>query len=296
VEGDGFSAFLETLAASARKVEAAMDSILPAPDSAVIEAMRYAALSGGKRIRAFLVMESCSIYRVPEKQAARVAAAVEFMHAYSLIHDDLPAMDNDDLRRGLPTVHVKWDEATAILAGDGLQALAFETLTASQTAPDPHARLRLIRSLATASGAMGMVGGQGFDIAAEKARVQLSLDEIADLQSLKTGRLFRWAAETGPVMANLDSTQMAEYASFLGLAFQVWDDVLDVTGDPAKTGKKLGKDQRAGKATFVSLLGLEGAKAQARALADSAILALDRYGSPAENLRQAARFCVAREA
>ncbi len=288
--------FHAALAQAAAQVEAVMAALLPAPESQIIEAMRYAALSSGKRMRAFLVMESCAIYRVPEKQAARVAAAVEFIHAYSLVHDDLPCMDNDDLRRGKPTVHVKWDEATAVLVGDALQTLAFETLTAAQSAPDPHARIRLIRSLAKASGAMGMVGGQGFDIAAEHTQAPLNLDEITDLQGLKTGQLFRWSAETGPIMANLDSSAMAEYARALGLAFQVWDDVLDVEGDPAKAGKRLRKDAVAGKATFVSLLGLQGAKQHAAGLVDAAIAALERYGSPAENLRRAARFSINREA
>ncbi len=289
------SGFQGVLTQAGSVVEGVMDALLPQSESQVIEAMRYAALAGGKRMRAFLAIESCRIYRVPEKQALRIAAAVEFIHAYSLIHDDLPCMDDDDLRRGKPTVHIKWDEATAVLAGDALQSLAFETLTAAQTAPDPHARIRLIRSLAQASGAMGMVGGQGFDIAAERSKVVLGVDEIADLQALKTGQLFRWSAEAGPVIANLDSTAMTEYAGALGLAFQVWDDVLDVEGDPAKAGKRLRKDARAGKATFVSLLGLQGAKRHAVTLVDAAISALERYGLPAENLRNAARFSINRE-
>lgn len=290
----GLLEFQSALSQAAQLVENAMDSLLPPPESQVIEAMRYAALSGGKRMRGFLVTESCRIYHVPEKQAARVAAAVEFIHAYSLIHDDLPCMDDDDLRRGQPTVHRRWDEATAVLAGDALQSLAFETLTGPQSAPDPNIRLRLIRSLAQASGALGMVGGQGFDIAAEKS-APLGMEAITDLQWLKTGLLFRWSAEAGPVMAGLDSSGMAEYAAALGLAFQVWDDVLDVEGDPARTGKRLRKDQSAGKATFVSLLGLAGAKARAADLAATAIAALDRFGSPAQNLREAARFAISRQ-
>lgn len=290
------SHFQSALSQVAAEVEAVMETLLPAPDSQVIEAMRYASFAGGKRMRAFLVMESCLVYRVPEKQAARLAAAVEFIHTYSLIHDDLPSMDNDDLRRGKPTVHVKWDEATAILAGDALQTLAFETLTAPQSAPDPNTRLRLIKSLAQAVGAMGMVGGQGFDIAAERHSAKLGIEDITELQSLKTGQLFRWSAEVGPVVANLDTTAMAEYARALGLAFQVWDDVLDIEGDPAKAGKRLRKDAEAGKATFVALLGLAGAKNHAAGLVDAAIAALDRFGSPAENLRRAARFSINREA
>jgi farnesyl diphosphate synthase len=287
--------FHAALSQAAGQVETVMDALLPQPETRIMEAMRYAALSGGKRMRAFLVMESCTIYRVPEKQAARIASAVEFIHAYSLVHDDLPCMDDDDLRRGKPTVHVKWDEATAVLVGDALQTLAFETLTAPQTAPDANTRLRLIRSLAQASGSMGMVGGQGFDIEAERASAQLSVEDITELQSLKTGQLFRWSAEVGPVVANLDPSPMAEYARALGLAFQVWDDVLDVEGDPAKAGKRLRKDASAGKATFVALLGLAGAKQHANALVDLAIAALDRFGSPAENLRRAARFSINRE-
>ncbi len=288
--------FQTALSRVAAEVEAVMETLLPPPESQVIEAMRYAALAGGKRMRAFLVMESCLVYRVPEKQAARLAATVEFIHTYSLIHDDLPSMDNDDLRRGKPTVHVKWDEATAVLAGDALQTLAFETLTAPQSALDPNTRLRLIKSLAQAVGAMGMVGGQGFDIAAERHGAILGIEDITELQSLKTGQLFRWSAEAGPVVANLDTTAMAEYARALGLAFQVWDDVLDIEGDPAKAGKRLRKDTAAGKATFVALLGLSGAKKHAAGLVDAAIAALDRFGSPAENLRRAARFSINREA
>jgi farnesyl diphosphate synthase len=287
--------FLAALSQAASQVESAMDALLPPPESTLIEAMRYAALSGGKRLRAFLVMESCALYRVPEKQAIRVAAAVEFIHAYSLVHDDLPAMDDDPMRRGLPTLHVKWDEATAILAGDALQALAYETLSSQLSVPDPNTRLRLIRTLAQAAGAMGMVGGQAFDIAAERAGAPLGVVEITDLQSLKTGQLFRWSAEAGPVMAGMDAASMTEYASALGLAFQVWDDVLDVEGDPAKAGKALRKDAGAGKATFVSLLGLQGAKAHAAALVEAAIASLDRYGSAALYLREAARFAIDRE-
>ncbi len=256
--------------------------------------MRYAC-AGGKRLRAFLVMESARLHGVEDARSVHAAAAVEAVHAYSLVHDDLPCMDDDDLRRGRPTVHVKWDEATAVLAGDALQALAFEMLACEALHPDPAVRLGLVASLARAAGAGGMVLGQARDIAAESADRPLTLEEITELQALKTGALIGWSAEAGAQLAGADPAPMRHYSRAIGLAFQIADDILDVEGDVSKAGKRLGKDAAAGKATFVSLLGLEGAKARARALVDEAQAALDGYGESADTLRQAALFVISRE-
>ncbi len=261
------------------------------PDVPVVHAMRYAA-SGGKRLRAFLTLESAGLFGIDDAGAMPAAVAVECLHAYSLIHDDLPSMDDDDLRRGHPTVHVKWDEATAVLAGDALQTLAFELCC------DPalgRNRVELIAALAKASGCEGMVLGQALDIAAETAAVPLTLDQITDLQAGKTGALIGFAAQAGAILAGADRAPLRAYASALGLAFQIADDILDVEGDPAKTGKRLHKDADAGKATFVSLLGLDGAKARARDLVAEAQTALSPYGDAADNLRACARYVIARE-
>src|SRR5690606_22559860 len=264
------------------------------PDGELSDAMRYACI-GGKRIRAFLVMESARLFGLGDKASLPVAAAVEALHAYSLVHDDLPAMDNDDLRRGLPTVHVQWSEATAILAGDALQTLAFGLLTDAQTG-SAEVRLALVRGLSEAVGARGMVWGQALDIAAETAITPLDIVAIKRLQQAKTGALIQFAATAGAVMAGEDPAPLAEYAKNLGLAFQIQDDVLDVTGTEAETGKRTGKDGAANKATFASLLGLEGARDKARALVRDAEAALDAYGEGAGNLRQLARFVIERDA
>lgn len=285
--------FDTSLAEAARRVEARLSGAIgDLPESPVRDAMLYA-VRGGKRLRAFLVMESARLHGIAPDAAVHAAAAIEAMHAYSLVHDDLPAMDDDDLRRGQPTVHVHWDEATAILAGDALQALAFELL-AEAPLPDAH-RLALLRGLARAAGARGMVLGQAQDIAAETALQPLTLAQITALQAGKTGALIEWAATAGPVMAGADAKPLSAYARALGLAFQIADDILDVQGDTAKAGKRLQKDAAAGKATFVSLLGLEGARARAAELAQEAQEALGAYGTNAECLRQAARFVIARE-
>ncbi|MDH5530615.1 MAG: polyprenyl synthetase family protein [Paracoccaceae bacterium] len=260
-------------------------------DVPVVHAMRYAA-AGGKRLRAFLVMESAALHGIGNA-ALPVAAAVECLHAYSLVHDDLPCMDDDDLRRGQPTVHVKWDEATAVLAGDALQTLAFELCC------DPSLgarRIDLVAALSKASGAEGMVLGQALDIAAETAAAPLTLEEITRLQAGKTGALFTFAATAGAILAGADTRPLEDYARALGLAFQIADDILDVEGDPAKAGKKLGKDVAAGKATFVSLLGLDAARARAKTLVEEAEAALAIYGVSADTLRSAARFVITREA
>jgi len=287
--------FQERLADVAFQVEACLaEVLLPLGTGPVAEAMRYATF-GGKRLRGFLVMESAALHGVPDAASVWAAAAVEALHAYSLVHDDLPCMDDDDLRRGQPTVHVKWDEATAVLVGDALQALAFECLTRRELADDATIRLALVASLARSSGAQGMVLGQAQDVAAETAPEPLTLEEITRLQTLKTGALIGWSAEAGAILAGVDAAPLRRYAGALGLAFQIADDILDVTGDAAKTGKRVGKDAGAGKATFVSLLGLEAARARAKALVAEAEAALEPYGSKAEALREAARFVISRE-
>jgi len=286
--------FPERLRAAQAGVQAALDvALVDRADVPVVHAMRYA-LQGGKRLRAFLVLESAALHGIAPDRAMPAAAAVEALHAYSLVHDDLPCMDDDDLRRGLPTVHIRWDEATAVLAGDALQTLAFERLADPVLGPADR-RIELVRALALASGAEGMVLGQALDIAAETAPRPLTLDEITALQAGKTGALIAFSATAGALLAGADPEPLAAYARALGLAFQIADDILDVEGDPAKAGKKLGKDAAAGKATFVSLLGLEAAKTRARDLVAEAEAALLPYGEAAECLREAARFVIARE-
>lgn len=285
---------LDALPPVQTRVQAALDDAIDAlPAGDLAEAMRYA-VSGGKRLRALLVMESARLHGVSDAAALPVAAAVEALHAYSLVHDDLPAMDDDDLRRGLPTVHIKWGEATAILAGDALQTLAFQLLT-DPAIGDQGARLRLVAALASASGAAGMVWGQALDIAAETALEPLDLEAITRLQGGKTGALIRFAATAGPRIAGDDTAALDRYAAAVGLAFQIADDVLDVTGDEVRTGKRVGKDGAAGKATFVSLLGLEGAREAARQHVASAEAALEGYGAAAGNLRGLARFVIERD-
>jgi farnesyl diphosphate synthase len=259
----------------------------------VAEGMRYAS-DGGKRLRGFLVLETAGMFGVPRAQALYSAAAVECVHAYSLVHDDLPCMDDDDLRRGRPTVHRKWDEATAVLVGDALQCFAFELL-ADAEAGDAEQRVALVASLARASGAQGMVLGQAQDIAAETAGRPLTLDEITELQGNKTGRLIEWPALAGAILGRADPAPLRAYARAIGLAFQIADDILDVTGDSAKAGKALRKDADAGKATFVSLLGLDGARTRAAALVDEACAALAPYGDRSQNLQALARYIIARE-
>ncbi len=286
--------FQQRLAADARLIEAHLTAVLRGrADQPVTRAMRYA-VRGGKRLRGFLVLEGTRMLGVAEERAVSAAAAVEALHAYSLVHDDLPCMDDDDLRRGQPTVHRKWDEATAVLAGDALQTLAFELLT-DPALGSAEIRLALVDGLARASGIDGMVLGQALDIAAETAERQLTLEEITALQAGKTGALIGFAAEAGALIAGADPRPLRHYAAALGLAFQIADDILDVTGDEARTGKRVRKDAGAGKATFVSLLGLEGARARAGALVAEAEAALAGYGNAAANLIAAARFVIARD-
>jgi farnesyl diphosphate synthase len=278
----------------ARETEALLDSLLsPAasPARRLLESMRYVALGGGKRLRPFLVVESAALHDVPRATALRVGAALECIHCYSLAHDDLPAMDNDDLRRGRPTAHKAFDEATAILAGDALLTFAFEILAG--IAADPAIRVALVAELARAAGLAGMVAGQMLDIDAE-TRVITDVSDIILIQSLKTGALFRFACSAGALLAGADPAPLRQYADNIGLAFQIADDILDVESTPEALGKATQKDHGKGKATFVDLLGLDGAKARAESLITSAEDALAPYGAKAATLREAARFIVTR--
>lgn len=282
------------LATVQSEVQAHLDALLaPFGSEPLAEGMRHAT-RGGKRLRAALVIEGARLHDVARARAIWPACAIEAMHAYSLVHDDLPCMDDDALRRGQPTVHVKWDEATAVLVGDALQALAFELAAHPQGGETDAARADLALALARAAGGQGMVLGQARDIAAEQASQPLNLDQITALQVGKTGALFEWAATAGPRMAMADTAPLASYARALGAAFQIRDDIIDATGDAALAGKAVGKDAAAGKATFVSLMGLEGARRRARALVEEACDALFDYGSGADSLRELAHFAVAR--
>ena len=279
------------MAAARQAVASQLDSALHGVAGPVAEAMKYAC-EGGKGLRGFLVLETARLHGIGPDRAAPSAAGIEALHAYSLIHDDLPCMDDDDLRRGRATVHRKWDEATAVLAGDALQALAFQLV--AMTGCGPAERIELLHKLATAAGVRGMVGGQAADIAAETAPVPLTLTQITALQAGKTGALLRWSVMAGARMVGADTLPFEQYGDALGLAFQIADDVLDVEGDAASMGKAVGKDAEAGKATFVSLLGLDEAKRRAAELVETACAALSAYGAQAETLRAAARFVIAR--
>ena len=292
----------ETLAAAlarvAAEVEAALEDLLPVEEGAearLCAAMRYATLGGGKRMRAFLVMETAALFGVDQICAARVAASVEMLHAYSLIHDDLPAMDDDDLRRGKPSCHKQFDEATAILAGDALQARAFEILGEIETHTSPEARCELVVALAHAAGARGMCGGQMIDIDAEGKT--LTAEQIGRLQALKTGRLIQYSAEAGAILGRApvyQRHQIAAYGRDLGTAFQIADDVLDATGTEEEVGKAVGKDAAAGKATLVGVLGLDRAQAQADMLAAQAAQHVESFGDSGALLRQLAAYVVSR--
>jgi farnesyl diphosphate synthase len=293
--------FEPALAYAAEATERTMDRLIPRSDAGemrVLEAMRYSSLGGGKRLRAFFVMASSTLFKVSATSALRVASAIEFVHAYSLIHDDLPAMDDDDLRRGKPSCHKQFDEATAILAGDALQALAFEVLAQEDTHGDPAVRAVLVSELAKAAGAQGMVGGQMLDLLAE-TEPDLSIGAITRLQRLKTGALISFSCTAGAFLGKAAEplrAALAAYAHDLGLAFQIVDDLLDVEGDPAELGKATQKDADAGKATFVSILGLERARSQAALLAQQAAAHLEPFGTQADLLKQAAKFVVTRRA
>jgi farnesyl diphosphate synthase len=288
----------QDMADVATRVEDVLDRMMPledSPEHALIEAMRYAVLNGGKRIRPYLVLRSATLFAVSENAALRVAAALEMVHCYSLVHDDLPAMDDDDLRRGKPTVHKRFDEATAILAGDALLTKAFGILAADSTHAIPMVRCELVTALASAAGSHGMVGGQMIDLAAEDR--ELDIGAVTRLQRLKTGRLIDFGCQAGPIMGRAPTTAreaLRGYSHDLGLAFQIADDLLDVEGSEAETGKAVGKDADKGKATFVSILGPEQARDQANRLADQAIAHLKPFGPDAAPLRDLARFVVER--
>lgn len=283
--------FPDALSLAATIVEDQIKVLVGTHATPIAEAMIYAT-KGGKALRAFLVLETARLHGVAPTVAVSAAAAIECVHAYSLIHDDLPCMDDDDLRRGQPTVHKAWDEATAVLAGDALQAIAFEALAKMDCPTD--ARIALILTLSQAAGLRGMVGGQALDIAAETTSAPLDLDQITELQNGKTGALITWSATAGARILGADTGPLRAYGDCLGLAFQIADDVLDVEGDASEVGKAVGKDADAGKATFVSLLGLQGAKDRAAQLVAEACDALSGYGDDAGTLKDAARFVIAR--
>ena len=286
------------LAQHGATVEQAIDALLPLPEGherPLLDAMRYATLGGGKRLRGFLVMEVAGLFGVDAASAARVAASVEMLHAYSLVHDDLPAMDDDDLRRGKPSTHKQFDEATAILAGDALQCRAFEVLAEAETHADPLARCELVAALALASGARGMAGGQMIDMATEGQA--LTAAEVGRLQALKTGRLIQYSAEAGAILGRAPAAvrvQVAAYGRDLGAAFQIADDVLDAVGTTEGIGKTAGKDEAAGKATLIALLGVDRARAQAERLAEQAAAHLAGFGPEADRLRALAAYVVQR--
>ncbi|RST30253.1 polyprenyl synthetase family protein [Sphingomonas ginkgonis] len=281
------------------RVDALFDQWLAAPDDGrqrLFEAMRHAAIGGGKRLRPLLTLASSRLFAIDEQRAIRAGTAIEAIHVYSLIHDDLPCMDDDDLRRGKATVHKQFDEATAVLAGDAFHALAFEILASPDTHEDPFVRSELVLELARASGQDGMAGGQMMDLAAEEQ--QLDLTAITRLQQLKTGALIEYAVEAGAIMGRQPAdarTSLRGYARNVGLAFQIADDLIDHEGDQAVAGKAVGKDAAAGKATFVSLLGAERARAQAELLVAQAIEHLQHHGEEADLLRAIARFAVQRD-
>lgn len=283
------------------EIDSLFDALLPVPDDTsarLIEAMRYAAIGGGKRVRPLLVVSTAGLFGVSRDSALRAGAAIEAIHVYSLIHDDLPCMDDDDLRHGKPTLHKVYDEATAVLAGDALHALAFEILADPETSADPFTRVELISTLGTASGAQGMAGGQMMDMVADEEGVSYDLHAVTRLQQLKTGALLAASVEMGAILGKVPPQGRAHlraYARDIGLAFQIADDLLDVEGDVEKAGKALRKDSEQGKQTFVTLMGVDKAREQARALVDQAIGHLAPYGPEADILRALARFIVERD-
>lgn len=283
------------------EIDSLFDALLPVPgdtSARLVEAMRYAAIGGGKRVRPLLVCSTAALFGVSRDAALRAGAAIEAIHVYSLIHDDLPCMDNDDLRHGKPTLHKAYDEATAVLAGDALHALAFEILADDATSEDPFTRSELILTLGQASGMNGMAGGQMMDMVADEEGVVYDLRTITRLQQLKTGALLAAAVEMGAILGKVPPagrTHLRAYARDIGLAFQIADDLLDVEGDAQLAGKALRKDDQQGKQTFVTLLGVERAREQARALVDQAVERLASHGSEADVLRALARYIVERD-
>ena len=292
----------DAMGASAEQVNAALDGYIPRSadsDGRLFDAMRYSTLAGGKRLRPFLVLRSAALFDVPLEWVMPSAAAIEMVHTYSLMHDDLPAMDNDDLRRGLPTCHKKFDDATAILAGDSLLTLAFELVAAPSGHPDAAVRAEISHQLAIAAGGGGMAGGQMMDLAAEGSTLDLAA--VTRLQGKKTGALFHFSCIAGAILAkrggakSAERTALGRYAEAIGLAFQIADDLLDVEGSEADLGKAVQKDAAAGKATFVDLLGLDGARSRATQLVEEAVAALQPFDGKADLLRDVARFIVARK-
>ncbi len=285
--------------AIASLVDQRFGQMLNVPEDArrrIFEATRYGVMGGGKRMRPLLVISACDLFHVDRERALRVALAIEAVHCYSLVHDDLPCMDDDDLRRGRPTTHKAFDEASAVLAGDALLTLAFEILAHEATHEDPRVRIDLVMALAKASGLDGMIGGQAMDIAAETQ--SFDLPTTTRLQQLKTGALISFCLEAGGIMGKASPdlrVKLRGYAHDVGLAFQIADDLMDISGDEDKAGKKLRKDSDAGKSTFVSLLGAERAKAQARMLIDQAIAHLSVFGGEADMLRAIAHFTIQRD-
>jgi farnesyl diphosphate synthase len=306
------TSFLSYLSGVATDVEALLDRLLAqaraegeiARPDRLLEAMRYASLGGGKRFRPFLVVATAALFGVPRERALMAAAALECIHCYSLVHDDLPAMDNDDMRRGRPTAHKKFDDATAILAGDSLLTFAFDILARPDTHPDPAVRIELVSALARASGIGGMAGGQMLDLAAEGRfsggkPQQLAEGEIATLQAMKTGALLRFACVAGAILGETTAAKrkaVEDYGRAIGEAFQIADDLLDVEGDAATVGKPTGKDAAAGKATFVGVLGVDRARARLAALVAEAEQALEPFGAQAGLLKEAAHFVAERQA
>lgn len=294
------SDFTRTLAQLASKVEvrlaAQLDACAGRGADRLLAAMRHAVLNGGKRFRPFLVIETAALFGVTSEAALEAATAIEYVHCYSLVHDDLPSMDDDDLRRGQPTVHVAFDEATAVLAGDALQTMAFEVLASDRNHDDPAVRADLLLELATASGLMGMAGGQMLDLEAEAAQAK-DID-VQRVQSMKTGALIKAAVAMGAILGHARQAErdaLTIYSENLGLAFQISDDILDVTGDAATVGKATGKDSGANKATFVSQLGLDGARAKLHQTENEALAALEQFGNRAGTLRNAMAFMSSRK-
>lgn len=291
-------AFKKRLHKDADSVTEVLDSLLPVhegPEKKLMKAVRYVALLGGKRVRPFLTLHTASLFGVDPNCALRAAAAIEMVHCYSLVHDDLPAMDDDDLRRGQPTCHIQFDEATAILAGDTLLTQAFEVLAEEETHQDPAVRIALVKALAQSSGAVGMVGGQMMDLVAHEHEFEIS--EIARLQRMKTGALIDFACMSGAILGKASKAARQHIHGFshdLGLAFQIADDLLDVLGTEEQVGKRTGKDEEQGKATFVSLMGVDGARDQALRLRDQAIEHLVSFEEKADHLRDMAHFVVNR--
>jgi farnesyl diphosphate synthase len=296
----------DRLAKVAAATEAGLEALLTDMSGTaerLVSAMRYALLGSGKRLRPFLVVETAALFGVTSERSLRTGLALECIHGYSLVHDDLPCMDDDDVRRGRPTVHIAFDEATAVLVGDALQSLAFEILASEDTDPDPAVRNRLVADLARAAGAAGMVGGQMLDLTAEGRftadgqPLAMSAEAILGLQALKTGALFRFAIEAGALLGRATATEahaLGIYARLLGRAFQIADDLLDREGDARTVGKKTGKDAHAGKATLVGLLGVAQARAQLNEMVAEAQAALDLFGRRADTLRAAVAYVALR--